>query len=119
VKQINSPFLGIYPDSGNIQNAAVECGTDVYEDLKLGFGYITSLHLKETLPGKFREIPYGTGHVDFEKMIQNAWNMGIRKYVTEFWYTGNEKWREDLAETNMKMRSILNKIAQRNTLLPE
>jgi len=33
-------------------------------------GHIAAMHLKETLPGKFREIPYGTGHVDFVNGIK-------------------------------------------------
>ncbi|PYG90269.1 L-ribulose-5-phosphate 3-epimerase [Ruminiclostridium sufflavum DSM 19573] len=107
IKQINSPYLGIYPDSGNIKNAAVLYGSDEYDDLKAGAGYITSIHLKETVPGKFREIPYGTGHVNFEKIIETAWNIGIRKYVTEFWYTGSGNWMQDLKDVNLKMRNIL------------
>lgn len=107
VKQVNSPFLGVYPDSGNIKNASVLYGTDLYEDLKSGSGYITSIHLKETVPGKFREIPYGSGHVDFEKIISTAWSMGIRKYVTEFWYKDNQNWNDELIAANKKMRSIL------------
>lgn len=94
VKQINSLYLGIYPDVGNVKNAAVLLGHDEYKDLYSGMGHISSIHLKETVPGKFREIEYGTGHVDFERVIQTAWSIGVRKYVTEFWYTGNENWRE-------------------------
>ena len=70
-------------------NAAVLYGTDVLEDLETGRGRLTSMHLKETVPGKFREIPYGTGHVDFEAGIKKAWELGVRRYVTELWYTGN------------------------------
>lgn len=107
VSKINSSYLNVYPDSGNIKNASVTYGTDVLEDLKKGAGHLTSLHLKETVPGKFREIPFGTGHVDFESMIKTAWELGVRKYVTEFWYTGNEKWEEDLSFAYNMMRAIL------------
>lgn len=107
VSDINSPYLNVYPDSGNLKNASVTYETDVLEDLKKGAGHITSLHLKETVPGKFREIPFGTGHVNFEAMIQAAWEIGVRKYVTEFWYTGNEKWEEDLTFAHSMMTTIL------------
>ena len=107
IKNINSPYLGIYPDSGNIKNASVLYGSDVYDDLKSGVGHIFSLHLKETLPGKFREVPYGSGHVDFEKTIKTAWSIGVRRYVTEFWYMGNKNWKEDLININKNMRKIL------------
>lgn len=111
VNKIDSVYLGVYPDSGNIKNAAVIHGFDEAEDLESGKGHITSLHLKETVPGKYREVPYGTGHVDFEKIISAAWEIGIRKYVTEFWYTGNSMWRDELKEANQRMRMILEPLA--------
>ena len=107
VNMVNSVYLNVYPDSGNITNAAVTYGTDVLEDLKSGAGRIVALHLKETVPGKFREIPFGTGHVDFKSMIHMAWSLGVRRYVTEFWYTGNPAWREDLVFARNMMGSLL------------
>lgn len=107
VNIVNSTYLNVYPDCGNIKNAAVTYGTDVLADLKTGYGHVTSMHLKETVPGKFREIPFGTGHVDFEAMIETAWSIGIRKYVTEFWYTGNPEWKEDLSFARKMMGDIL------------
>ncbi len=38
VKQVSSVYLNVYPDIGNITNAAFTYGTDVLEDLKLGSG---------------------------------------------------------------------------------
>lgn len=112
VNIVNSSYLNVYPDLGNITNAAVSYGTDVLQDLETGRGHLCAMHLKETVPGKFREIPFGTGHVNFEAGIQKAWELGIRKFVTEFWYIGNEKWRDDLAFANQMMTAILNKQGQ-------
>lgn len=109
VNKVNSPYLQVYPDCGNITNAAVMYGKDVLEDLRSGEGHLVALHLKETVPGKFREIPFGTGHVDFEKIIDTAWSLGVRKYVTEFWYTGNENWVEDLHMARKMMGDLLDK----------
>lgn len=109
VRQISSVYLNVYPDIGNITNAAITYGTDVLEDLKLGKGRLAAMHLKETIPGIFREVPYGEGHVNFEKAIATAWELGVRKYVTEFWYTGSPSWKEDLAAANLKMSGILMK----------
>ena len=107
VKQISSVYLNVYPDIGNITNAACSYGTDVLEDLRLGGGRLAAMHLKETKPGIFREVPYGEGHVDFKKAIETAWKLGVRKYVTEFWYTGSPSWKEDLAAANLRMSRIL------------
>lgn len=103
----DSNYLKVYPDIGNLTNAAVLYQSDVLEDMELGRGNITSLHLKETVPGKFREIPYGTGHVDFKAAIAKAWDLGVRRYVTEFWYTGNKNWKEDLTFAIHMMSEIL------------
>lgn len=107
VRRMNSPYLGVYPDSGNITNAAVSYKTDVLEDLRSGAGHLTAMHLKETVPGVFREVPYGTGHVNFRDMIQTAWKLGVRRYVTEFWYTGNPNWKQDLYEARAMMGALL------------
>ena len=107
VRMIDSAYLNVYPDSGNITNAAKSYGTDAEEDLKTGAGHIVAVHLKETLPGKFREIPYGAGHVDFQTMIHTAWELGVRRYVAEFWYTGSEKWRGDLKRARIMLSSFL------------
>lgn len=104
-----SNYLKVYPDIGNLTNAAVLYKSDVLEDLSLGKGNITSLHLKETLPGRYREVPYGTGHVDFENVIKLAFGMGIRRYVTEFWYVGNPNWKEDLKFAHGMMSEILDR----------
>ena len=107
VNQISSIYLNVYPDIGNITNATKSYGTDVLEDLRKGKGHLAAMHLKETKPGVFREVPFGQGHVDFEKAIQTAWDLGVRKFVTEFWYTGNPQWKQDLLDANRRMSRIL------------
>ena len=109
VAEIGSPYLQVYPDSGNITNAAVQYGTSVSDDLRTGAGHLISVHLKEALPGRFREVPFGTGHVDFEQIIHTAWELGVRRYVAEFWYTGNAGWKEDVAAARKMMGDILNR----------
>ena len=109
VKLIENPYLGVYPDSGNLTNAAKTYGTSVLDDLETGRDHIVALHLKETVPGKFREIPFLTGHVDFEAVIAKAWELGIRRFVTEMWDVGKESWKEDIKFANKSMSAILDK----------
>ena len=109
VNLINSPWLGVYPDSGNLTNAAVSYGSDVLEDLETGRGHIFALHLKETVPGKFREIPFLTGHVDFGAVIAKAWDLGIRRFVTEMWDVGSPAWKEDIKFACSSMSAILDR----------
>lgn len=107
VNRVNSSYLGVYPDLGNITNAAKIVQKDVVEDILCGLGHFVAMHLKETKPGVFREVPFRSGHVDFITGIQAAWKVGIRRFVTECWYVGNERWKEELKETNAMMRTIL------------
>ncbi|MBR1396125.1 MAG: L-ribulose-5-phosphate 3-epimerase [Selenomonadaceae bacterium] len=113
VDLVNSPYLGVYPDVGNITNASLLYGDDVSEDLQIGAGHIVAVHLKETVPGKYREIPYGTGHVDFEKVIKTSWELGVRRYVTEFWYVKGvtTDWKAELDKANKFIRAYFDKIA--------
>ena len=111
VNMVDSAYLKIYPDAGNITNAAVENRHDVCEDLSLGKGKLIALHLKETKPGKFREVPFLTGHVQFEKIIGTAWKLGVRRYVTELWDIGKDTWKEDILFANQSMRAILDQEA--------
>lgn len=110
VRQVGSPYLGVYPDSGNLTNAAHTGKASVLDDLDAGRGHIVALHLKETVPGVFREVPFLTGHVDFPAVIEKAWELGIRRYVTEMWYTGNDgTWADDIRFACSHMRGLLDR----------
>ena len=108
VRQVGSPYLGVYPDSGNLTNAALTGKTGVLDDLDSGRGHIVALHLKESVPGVFREVPFLTGHVDFPAVIEKAWSLGVRRYVTEMWYTGNDDtWASDIRFACSHMKGLL------------
>jgi predicted hexulose-6-phosphate isomerase len=107
VNRINSPYLQVYPDAGNITNAACLYGKSVTADLETGRGHLSALHLKETKPGVYREVPYGTGHVDFQNVIGIAWALGVRMFVGEFWYAEAPDWRAVLRENNRFLRACL------------
>lgn len=95
VNLIDSPYLGIYPDIGNLKNAAVKYGTDVVEDLKLGKGHIFAAHLKETNPGIYRDMTFGTGgHTEYERCIKELKNQKVQIYTGEFWDHGEENYKE-------------------------
>lgn len=109
VDKIKSPFLQVYPDLGNITNASLKYKMSVLDDLKKGSGHIVAMHLKETVPGVFREVPYGTGHVDFDSAIKITSQQGVNLYVGEFWYASNEDWKDQLNFANNFLRDNLRK----------
>lgn len=90
VAMIDSPYLQVYPDTGNVTNGV----TDVAADILTGRGHIAAAHLKETKPGVYREVPYGMGHVDFGLMIRTLRGIGVNMFLAEFWHDGQDDWKE-------------------------
>lgn len=97
VSQINSPYLGVYPDLGNITNGSFISGKPVADDLATGRGHLIAVHCKETAVGRYREVPFGTGTTDWDA-LEEAVRQGVRRFVAEFWYVGSENWREETAD---------------------
>jgi len=105
VEKIQSPWLHVYPDIGNLTNAAILYGHNVCDDLTLGRGHIAAIHLKETKPGQCRDVSFGTGHVNFAKVIQTAKSIGVCRFVGEFWDNGD--YRPQIEHANKFLREIL------------
>ncbi|NMB44390.1 MAG: L-ribulose-5-phosphate 3-epimerase [Clostridiales bacterium] len=110
VKLMDSPYLGVYPDIGNLTNASLLYKKDVNDDLMTGKGHIVASHLKETILGHYREIPFGEGHTEYIKNIEMLKELGVKMFVGEFWYIGSENWKEDLAFANKFLREKLDKV---------
>ncbi|WP_067142237.1 L-ribulose-5-phosphate 3-epimerase [Oceanivirga salmonicida] len=112
VDYINSPFLMIYPDLGNIKNASLIYKKDVLDDIKTGKGKLVAAHIKESIPGHYREIPFLTGHVNFKECLEVLWDNGVRRYVTELWYVGAKDFKEDLRFAVKTFRTMLDNIEE-------
>jgi predicted hexulose-6-phosphate isomerase len=96
VELINSPYLKVYPDIGNITNAFHANHQLVQNDLNRGRGSIVAAHLKETKPGLFRNLMFGQGHTNYEVCLTELINQGVRLFVGEFWYLDNNDWKENI-----------------------
>ncbi|MDO4549151.1 MAG: L-ribulose-5-phosphate 3-epimerase, partial [Clostridia bacterium] len=88
VKLIDSPYLGVYPDIGNLKNASVKYETDLVEDLRAGRGHIFAAHLKETRPGIYRDMEFGQGHTQYAPCLDELIRQGVRMFTGEFWFSG-------------------------------
>lgn len=110
VEEINSPYLGVYPDIGNLTNASKLYGHTVNEDLKKGEGHIFATHLKETIPGHYREIPFGEGHTDYITQLKLLKDLNVRLFVGEFWYLGEENWMDNLKFADSFLRERLDTV---------
>ncbi|MCR4743966.1 MAG: L-ribulose-5-phosphate 3-epimerase [Lachnospiraceae bacterium] len=105
VNAVNSPYLGVYPDIGNLKNASVLYNTNVVEDMEKGKGHIFAVHLKETKPGVYRDMNFGCGgHTEYENCIAAALKMGVRIFTGEFWYQQGQDYMKTISEANRFLR---------------
>ncbi len=95
VERIDSPYVKVYGDIGNIANAFYEMPEMAFYDLAQGKGKIAALHLKDTQVGEYRMTPYGEGHVDFKKNALYVKALGIRFATAEFFYKEKEDGEEE------------------------
>lgn len=110
VRQVDSPYLGVYPDLGNLTNAAALYDISVLQDLKTGRGHLLAMHLKETVPGRYRDMRFGEGQVDFISGIRAARALGVRLFVTEAWDRGGSDWREEIDRIHAFARGALDSV---------
>ncbi len=112
VQMINSPFLQIYPDVGNVTNALEGNTARVSEDIASGAGHLVAVHLKETRPGVYRDVPYGQGHVNFDACIAAAFAAGARMFTSEFWFQGSREWEFEIERASTFLRTKLDRISR-------
>ena len=110
VNKINSPYLGVYPDIGNLKNASLLYNKSVSDDIRTGKGHIFAAHLKETIPNHYREIEYGTGHTEFIESITALKEIGVRMFTGEFWYVNNDDWKDVCINAVKFLRDKLNRV---------
>lgn len=105
-KEINSPWLKVYPDVGNL----TAWGNDVSAELRKGIGSIVQVHLKDTLkvtdtfPGVFRDLKFGEGQVDFAECFRTLEDVGYKgAYLMEMWHKVGE---DDVSSIRQAMEHL-------------
>lgn len=79
---LNNPWFQIYPDIGNLS----AWDNDVQMELEAGRGHIVAVHVKDTRPGIFKNVPFGTGVVEFERCFETLKRSGYcGPYLIEMW----------------------------------
>lgn len=104
VNQINSPFLGVYPDAGNLTNASLLYGTSVADDIATGAGHIFAAHMKATKAGHYRDMLFSEGTTDYDGALSQLIPQGVRRYVCEMWYLGSDSWKQDVTHASAFVR---------------
>lgn len=105
VSLINSPYLHVYPDLGNLTNASMKYGISVEDDLDCARAHILATHVKEVTFGKYRDLFYGEGCVDFKKLLEKCYSLGVRRFVAELWCNECRDWKSDIHNANRTIRS--------------
>lgn len=82
VRAVDSPWLNIYPDMGNL----VAAGYDPVEQLKAGREYMVGLHVKDALPGEVRGVAFEKGNVPFADVFRTLRELNYYgPLVVEMW----------------------------------
>ena len=112
VNYCESPYLGVYPDIGNLAGARNDFGytKTVNEDLLTGKGHILACHLKETKPKTDRSVVWGTGLTDYESNLKVLKDLGVRMFNGEFWCDYPDRWEENLKDSSTFLREKLDKV---------
>ncbi|MEG1060255.1 MAG: L-ribulose-5-phosphate 3-epimerase [Oscillospiraceae bacterium] len=97
---LKSPWYSVYPDLGNLS----AWGNNVENELAIGIDEIAAVHIKDTLAvtdsfgGKFKEVPFGTGCVDFRKCFEKLEELGYcGPYMIEMWADSKTSCIEEIA----------------------
>lgn len=110
-KVIPSPWLQVYPDLGNL-SAWPE--NDVIDELTIGIPSITAVHIKDTLnvtdtfPGKFKNVPFGEGNVDFLGCLKTLKRLDYcGAFLIEMWSEVDPEPAERIKEALTYLKPIL------------
>lgn len=104
VSAISHPHLKLYADIGNVASIGVEPA----QDLACGRGFIAACHVKDALPGNCRNVPFGTGVVDFGKCMQVFRDMHYKGvFVAEVWSDEEMGFLPYLKEISLFIRNYM------------
>ena len=109
VREVNSPFLQIYPDVANM--AAL--GIDYFPQIEAGVGHIVQIHIRDALPDFFYGVDIGTGIVDFEKTFRLFEGLHLACPLTlEMWNLDNPRYMEILGNAVHFIEQASNRYGQ-------
>ena len=106
VRMVDSPYLQCYADIGNLTAA----GLDPVKEIQTGGKHIVGVHVKDTTPGVYRDIPFGEGTVDFDLCLGALASIGYNGFfVAETWSHDRESFHECLPQISAFLTGKLEK----------
>lgn len=109
-RYLNNPWFQLYPDIGNLS----AWDNDVPLELLAGSGHIVAVHVKDALPGVFKNVPFGAGVVDFERCFATLKQSGYcGPWLIEMW---SETAADPLAEVTRARLWVRERMARAGLL---
>jgi len=109
IQEVDSPWLQIYADIANIAAG----GNNPVTDVPKGGKHIICVHLKDATPGCSREVPFGTGIVDFKACFQMFMDLNYSGlYVVEMWSKEEMSFIPYLKEVNGFLRKQIREVEE-------
>ncbi len=107
VREVNSPWLNVYPDMGNL----VAAGYDPSEQLKLAKGRLVGIHVKDAQPGEVRGVQFEKGIVPFEDVFRTLAELDFSgPMVVEMWAHLDRS--GDPLQAAAEARQLVNRLVQ-------
>ncbi|MHA6646810.1 L-ribulose-5-phosphate 3-epimerase [Aerococcus urinae] len=107
VEKIGSQWVQIYYDFANTFNALEANKKLIRNDFECCKNQIRRCHLKDSLPGDYRHVPYGKGHVDFEMIAELLAENSISEFTAELFCPQGGNWESYSRGANVFLRSYL------------
>ena len=99
VSLINSPYLGLYSDVGNL----IVNELDVASEIQMARGKLFGIHVKDTKPGIPRRVPFGEGQVPFNLVFEQLIAIRFRGVITVEMWNDNLSNAEQVSSQSCKM----------------
>lgn len=110
INEINSPWLRLYPDMGNLAAA----GYSPPEEIILAKDKILGIHVKDAMPKVIRGIPFGDGIVPFQETFQALASTGFWGMLgVEIW--GDRHAGEDPITAAAEARQFIDELVAAQT----
>lgn len=109
VKEVNSPWLMVYPDVGNLWQYSKDPITEIIKYSN----FIVAYHLKETKPNIFRDLNFGEGNVNFKLIFEAIKKTNFNgPFLLEMWSTNskNETMEENIKKLKTAKKFIIEKM---------
>jgi L-ribulose-5-phosphate 3-epimerase len=103
IDAIDSPCLELYPDFANLSAQ----GVDYLTEMPKAKGRIIGLHIKDTRPEQYRNVPMQAGTVDFDRMFAVLREMNCSPPSVI------EMWNEDCSDSTDIIRAALQFVKDR------